>query len=122
MKEPYEIIRGLREDKDLRQSDIAKIIGTSQQHYSRCEQGDSELQTRAVIALANFYNVSVDYLLGRTDCKEGIQAMNQTVVGDYTSGHLITDVLSLSNIGRHAVLDYIELQKLKEKAEHMGLN
>ncbi|KAB1436025.1 helix-turn-helix domain-containing protein [Candidatus Galacturonibacter soehngenii] len=121
MKEPYEIIRGLREDKDLRQSDIAKIIGTTQQHYSRCEQGDSDLQTRAVIALANFYDVSTDYLLGRTACKGGIQSLNETVVGEYTSGQLITDVLSLNNSGRRAVLEYIELQKLKERVAHLGL-
>ena len=115
MKEPYEIIRGLREDKDLRQSDIAKVIGTTQQHYSRCEQGDSDLQTRAVLSLANFYDVSTDYLLGRTACKEGIHSLNQSIVQGYTSGHLITDVLSLSPSGRRAVLEYIELQKLKER-------
>jgi len=115
MKESYEIIRGLREDKDLRQRDIAKIIGTTQQHYSRCEQGESDLQTRAVITLANYYNVSTDYLLGRTECKQGIDVLNQPVLGDYTTGRLLTEVLSLNDIGRRAIIEYIELQKLKEK-------
>lgn len=119
MKEPYEIIRGLREDKDLRQSDIAKIIGTTQQHYSRCEQGDSDLQTRAVVALANFYHVSTDYLLGRTACKEGITSLNEILVDDITCGELVTDVLSLSNSGRRAVLEYVELQLLKERVSNM---
>ncbi|OYP47620.1 helix-turn-helix protein [Lachnotalea glycerini] len=114
MKKSYEIIRGLREDKDLRQLDIARVIGTTQQHYSRCEQGESDLQTRAVISLANFYDVSTDYLLGQTACKQGVNALNQAVIGEYTSGELISDVLSLSNNGRRAVLEYIELQKLKE--------
>ncbi|MEL7656328.1 MAG: helix-turn-helix transcriptional regulator [Bacillota bacterium] len=115
MKKSYEIIRGLREDKDLRQRDIAEVIGTTQQHYSRCEQGECDLQTRAIIKLADFYDVSTDYLLGRTECRQGIDALNQSVVGAYTTGRLLTEVLSLNNIGRHAVIEYIGLQKLKEK-------
>ncbi len=114
MKEPYEIIRGLREDKDLRQIDVAQIIGTTQQHYSRCENGACDFQTRAIISLANFYNVSTDYLLGRTECKQGIEALNQSVVGDYTTGYLLTEILSLNTVGRRAVIEYIEFQKLKE--------
>lgn len=114
MKEPYEIIRELREDKDLRQIDIAQIIGTTQQHYSRCENGECDFQTRAIISLANFYNVSTDYLLGRTESKQGIASLNQFVVGDYTTGCLLTEILSLDTGGRRAVIEYIELQKLKE--------
>ena len=117
MKESHEIIRGLREDKDLRQRDIAEIIGTTQQHYSRCEQGESDLQTRALLALANFYDVSTDYLLGRTECKQGIDVLNQPVLEDYTTGRLLTEILSLNNIGRRAVIEYIGLQKLKEKIQ-----
>jgi transcriptional regulator with XRE-family HTH domain len=115
MKEVNEIIRGLREDKDLRQLDIAKIIGTTQQHYSRCEKGECDLQTRAVITLAKFYDVSTDYLLGKTACKQGVEALNQVVTGEYTTGQLLTEVLSLSETGRNAVIEYIELQRLKER-------
>lgn len=115
MKAINEIIRDLREDRDLRQVDVAKIIGTTQQHYSRCEKGESELPARAVITLANYYRVSTDYLLGRTDCKQGVDALNQPVTIEYTTGRLLTDVLSLGDTGRHAVIDYIILQKLKEK-------
>ncbi|HHY27390.1 MAG TPA: helix-turn-helix transcriptional regulator, partial [Desulfitobacterium dehalogenans] len=95
--------------------DIAQIIGTTQQHYSRCEQGECDLQTRAIIKLADFYNVSTDYLLGRTECQQGIEALNQSLVGTYTTGRLMTEILSLNNIGRCAVVEYIGLQKLKEK-------
>lgn len=116
MKEPCAIIRGLREDKDLRQIDVAKVIGTTQQHYSRCEQGDCDIQTRALIALANFYNVSTDYLLGRTECKQSIFVLNQNFIENYTTGRLLTEVLSLNNVGMRAVIEYIELQKLKEKS------
>lgn len=62
-----EIIRGLREDRDLKQSDVAAILGTSQQYYSKYETGKYEMPVRCILILADFYGVSTDYLLGRTD-------------------------------------------------------
>ena len=64
MKECYEIIRSLREDRDLTQSDIAKLLGTTQQVYSRYEKGINEIPIRHIITLCKFYNVSADYVLG----------------------------------------------------------
>ncbi len=114
MKKANEIIRGLREDRDLRQSDIAKLIGTTQQHYSRCEKGECEFSARAITVLADYYMVSTDFLFGRTDCQGGVDSLNQSIISDWTTGQLITDVLSLSDTGRRAVIEYISLQKLKE--------
>lgn len=59
-------IRALREDKDLSQAQIAKIIKTTQQHYSKIEMGKSDISGEKLSLLADFYNVSVDYILGRT--------------------------------------------------------
>ena len=70
MKEYYEIIRELREDKDLKQSDIAKILGTTQQVYSRYENKTNEIPLRHIITLCKFYNVSADYILGLSDKKQ----------------------------------------------------
>ena len=64
MKKYYEIIRELREDKDLKQSDIAKLLGTTQQVYSRYEKGINEMPVRHIITLCKFYDVSADYVLG----------------------------------------------------------
>lgn len=64
MKKYYEIIRELREDKDLRQSDIAKLLGITQQVYSRYEKGINEIPLRHIITLCKFYKVSADYILG----------------------------------------------------------
>lgn len=58
------IIRELREDHDLKQSDIAKILGTTQQVYSRYENGINEMPIKHLITLCKFYNVSADYILG----------------------------------------------------------
>lgn len=63
----YRRIRDLREDKDLTQTQIAKILGISQTGYSKYETGENDLPTQILIKLSDFYDVSIDYLLDRTD-------------------------------------------------------
>ena len=60
-------IRDLREDHDKTQSEIAAMLGTSQTMYARYERGASELPIRHLIKLADYYKVSTDYILCRTD-------------------------------------------------------
>ena len=62
-KEMYKRIRDLREDRDLRQKDIAKLLGMSQTGYSKYETGENDIPTSILIQLADFYGTSVDYLL-----------------------------------------------------------
>ena len=64
MKLYWEVLRALREDHDLKQSDIAGVIGTTQQVYSRYENGKNEMPIRHLISLCRFYHVSADYILG----------------------------------------------------------
>lgn len=63
----YKRLRDLREDRDLRQRELAEILNVSQTTYSRYENGEFDIPSAALIKLADFYNVSVDYILGRTD-------------------------------------------------------
>lgn len=63
----YRRIRDLREDHDLTQKQIGKILNMSQTGYSQYEIGKNDIPTRILIALVNYYNTSVDYLLGLTD-------------------------------------------------------
>ena len=63
----YPRIRDLREDRDLNQTEIAKILGMSQTGYSKYETGTNDIPTTILIKLARFYNTSIDYLLGETD-------------------------------------------------------
>jgi transcriptional regulator with XRE-family HTH domain len=62
----YPRIRNLREDKDLTQTQMGQILSCSQRVYSNYERGDIDIPTSILIKLADFHNVSVDYLLGRT--------------------------------------------------------
>ena len=61
--------------------------------------------------LADFYRISVDYLLGRTACANGVDAYKEPVLENYVVDNLVADVLSLNTNGRKAVFDYIALQK-----------
>lgn len=60
-------IKDLREDRDLNQAEIAKVIKTTQQQYSKIETGKSDISGEKLCLLAEFYNVSADYILGLTD-------------------------------------------------------
>ena len=62
----YKRIRDLREDHDLTQKQVAKILNCSQQVYSNYELGQRDIPTAILIKLADYYNVSTDYFLGLT--------------------------------------------------------
>ena len=63
----FQRLKDLREDRDLRQVDIADILKTSQTVYSRYERGAKDIPVRHLVKLADIYNVSTDYILGRTN-------------------------------------------------------
>lgn len=65
----YQRIRDLREDMDMKQKEIAVILNTTQEQYSRWERGASEIPLHNAIILADYYKVSLDYLTGRTNKK-----------------------------------------------------
>lgn len=65
----YSRIRDLREDKDLNQTQMAKIIGMSQTGYSKYETGENDVPTSILIKLADFHKTNVDYILGLTNNK-----------------------------------------------------
>lgn len=63
----YPRIRDLREDHDLTQTQIAKILNMSQTGYSQYEIGKNDIPTKILIELSKYYNTSIDYLLGLTN-------------------------------------------------------
>lgn len=66
----YKRIRDLREDRDLTQTQVAKILGMSQTGYSKYETGENDLPTAVLIKLSRFYDTSIDYILGETNRPE----------------------------------------------------
>lgn len=62
-------LQDCREDKDMKQIEIAKLLGTTQKQYSRWETGEYQIPLEKLIYLARIYNVSLDYLVGLTNDK-----------------------------------------------------
>lgn len=63
----FQRLRDLREDRDLRQEDVAEILGISQTVHSRYERGFQTIPVIHLLKLADYYKVSTDYILGRTN-------------------------------------------------------
>ncbi len=66
----FQRLRDLREDMDMTQTDISGILGIKQTVYSRYERGFQTIPVEHLIRLADFYGVSTDYILGRTNIKK----------------------------------------------------
>lgn len=69
----YRRLRDLREDKDLTQAEVAKLIGTAREQYNKYELGKQEIPFHHVITLAKFYNVTLDYFADLTDTPKKIK-------------------------------------------------
>lgn len=65
----YPRLKDLREDKELKQKEIAAVLGIDQRVYSNYETGKREIPARYVVKLADYYGTSTDYILGRTNDK-----------------------------------------------------
>ena len=118
MKNTMDRLRELRIDHDLTQADVADILGISQQHYSLYENGVYELPLRHFAALAEYYQVSADYLLGRNALSEGNPANLVYLTKDYTAAKLVNSVSGLCDTAKDALILYLEfLLHLQEKSK-----
>ena len=77
MRSFVEKLRGLREDNDLTQTEVAEVLCTSQTMYARYERGANEMPIHHLITICKFYNVSADYLLGTEPDKTKKQCIAQ---------------------------------------------
>ncbi len=116
MKKCSEIIRELREDHDLNQKTAAKIIHTSQQQYSKYENGYVEIPLRGLVALADYYGVSADYLLGRAEHTASTQTLDTYLSSNAEIATMLSTMQQLSPESQSAIFEYVSLQALKEKS------
>lgn len=102
-------IAELRKDRGLTQKDFADILHVSKSAVSHYEQGISVPTTQILITIADYFNVNVDYLLGR--CKNNIKYsdFNEIYVGQYTVGKLLTMLLSVPKKQRKLLIGLIDV-------------
>lgn len=116
----YPRIRDLKEDRDMKQSDIAKIINMSDKQYARYERGETDVPLQVAITLADFYNVSLDYIAGRTNDKRGL---TRSELSDEET-ELIKKYRSLSEGGKSRILERMEViseQEQEQQAKIKGV-
>ena len=119
MKNTMDRLRELRIDHDLTQADVADILGISQQHYSLYENGVYELPLRHFAALAEYYQVSADYLLGRCMLHEKETADMVYITKNYTAAKLINSMAKLCDMSRETLILYLEfLLHLQEERKN----
>lgn len=101
----YQRIKDLREDKDLTQEKIAQILHMHKTQYQRYENAEYNSFFEAMIEIANYYKVSLDYIAGRTNDKRGLSRseMNEQET------LLIKNFRSLSENGKGKILERMEV-------------
>ncbi len=112
MKQVKDIIKDIREDRDLKQKEVAQILGVNQQYYSKYETGEYEIPTRHIINLCKYYNLSADYLLGLIDYESPIgNILNKDKVNNED---ILTKITLLDENEKIKVDEYINLISVKK--------
>jgi Predicted transcriptional regulators len=113
-----EMISELRKDKGILQKELAQLLGVSIGTISNYETGVHNPEIETLIKLADYFNVSVDYMLGRIKFKPDLKTLNSPVSSGNKQiivNELLNDILALNNENKKALIEYLELLKIKEK-------
>ncbi len=116
----YSRLRDLREDKDLTQADVAKIINAGTTQYRRYELAETAISLEQAEIYADFYKVSLDYIAGRTNDKKGLTKSELS----NTETELIKKYRSLSENGKGKILERLDIileQEQEEQAKRKGV-
>lgn len=109
----FQRIRDLREDKDMKQTEIANLLNIGLSTYQRYERGELRIYLDTSIELAEFYKVSLDYIAGRTNDKRGLSRSELSE----SETLLIKNFRSLSESGKGKILERLETIKETEEEE-----
>jgi transcriptional regulator with XRE-family HTH domain len=107
----YQRLRDLREDADLTQKQVADLLFMHTTQYRRYECGDSEIPLDVAVKLANYYNVSLDYIAGRTNEKMGLTKSGLT--DDET--HLIKSYRQMTEKNKGRILERVYILSRMEE-------
>lgn len=106
-----QILLDLREKHNLKQKDVAAILGVSQQTYSNYERGIREIPTCYLKALAEFYHTSMDYMMSTSIDLSGTLNSTRIYIDDITVADLLYDLDQLSRPRRRELVRYLEYLK-----------
>ena len=114
-----ERLRLLREKNGKTQEDISKVIGTTQQIYSRYETNKTELPVRHLLNLSSYYNVSTDYLLGGIDYPKIAPEFSNSLIQNVTIGDFVCRIDSFNSKSKRLLVDYVNYLTYMENTEKL---
>jgi len=109
-----DMIQELRKDKKLDQKDLAKLLNVTIGTISNYENGEHNPSYESIIILADFFDVSVDYLLGHTTLRSSLLKFNKEICNEYTYGDLVNSILNFQLKELQSLIEYVELLKLRK--------
>jgi transcriptional regulator with XRE-family HTH domain len=110
----------LRKEKGLLQKEVADYLQVTVATVSNYEKGVHSPDLDTLVKLADFFGVSTDYLLQRTDCRTGISALDRPIAADYTAGDLLNLTLEMDRHSIESLVDYYELLCLRDRVRRAG--
>lgn len=110
-----DIISALRAEKGIYQKELADYLKVSIGTISNYEQGIHNPDFDTLCKIADFYEVSLDYLLGRTNIRAGAEKLEQKLTDNYTTADLLNTALQLDSAATHSLVDYLDLLILKQE-------
>lgn len=113
------LLAKLRKEKGILQKEVATHLNVTVATVSNYEKGVHAPDLDTLIMLADFFDVSTDYLLQRTDYRAGIDTLNQPLSADYTVGDLLNTIVDLDSRSIHLLLDYYELLRLRNSIKRV---
>lgn len=113
-----EFLAALRKERGLLQKEVANYLNVTVATVSNYEKGVHTPDLNTLIKLADFFNVSTDYLLHRTSYKADMNTLNRTLTADYRVSDLLNTILEMDQHSMEALLDYYELLMLRNAARH----
>lgn len=114
-----ELLAKLRKEKNILQKEVAAYLNVTVATISNYEKGIHSPDYDTLIKLADFFDVSTDYLLQRTDYRASISMLNKQLVSNYTVSDLLNTVMELDQRNLKALLDYYELLSLRNSLERI---
>ncbi len=117
MESVGERLRILREREGKTQEEISKLLGTTQQIYSRYETNRNDLPLRHLVNLANYYKVSADYLLGRVPYQKIPPEFSDSLLKNITVGDFVCHVCSFNSSSKKMLIDYVNYLSYRETTE-----
>lgn len=110
-----EILAELRKDKNLKQKDLAELLNLSIGTISNYETGSHEPDFDTLNILADFFHVSTDYMLGRTNLPYDISKLNEPLIDDITISSLVNTLLNMPPEDLASTIEYINLLSYRNR-------